>query len=156
MGIRGIHRLSASFVRHIAAPGQYRDGDGLLLRVTGAGTKQWVQRLRMRGFSLLIEPAGERLLFGGDLCVPLSGLDLVQVPEMGRVLLTDCAGDGLPAPLVEAPHVPLSFSDECLELELREKVGRICDDTPSFADPLGLHPVFVESSEGAGDEVDAC
>ena len=49
VGTRETNRLSASFVRTVAAPGQYWDGHGLLLRVTGAGTKQWVQRLRIRG-----------------------------------------------------------------------------------------------------------
>ena len=49
MSKRGYNRLKASFVRTVAAPGQYWDGHGLILRVTATGTKQWVQRLRIRG-----------------------------------------------------------------------------------------------------------
>ncbi|MCY4283774.1 MAG: tyrosine-type recombinase/integrase [Thiotrichales bacterium] len=49
MGNREYNRLQASFVRNVAAPGHYWDGHGLILRVTAAGTKQWVQRLRIRG-----------------------------------------------------------------------------------------------------------
>ena len=46
--------------------------------------------------SLLVELARERLLCGRDLRVAVAALDQVVVPEMGRVLLTDDAGDGLP------------------------------------------------------------
>ena len=49
MSKREYNRLKASFVRTVAAPGQYWDGHGLILRVTATGTKQWVQRLRIRG-----------------------------------------------------------------------------------------------------------
>jgi len=49
VGKREYNRLKASFVRNVAAPGQYWDGHGLILRVTAVGTKQWVQRLRIRG-----------------------------------------------------------------------------------------------------------
>ena len=41
--------LSAAFVSKVTAPGHYWDGHGLILRVTRAGSKQWVQRLRIRG-----------------------------------------------------------------------------------------------------------
>ena len=41
--------LSAAFVSKATAPGHYWDGHGLILRVTRAGSKQWVQRLRIRG-----------------------------------------------------------------------------------------------------------
>ena len=41
--------LSAASVSKATAPGHYHDGHGLILRVTRAGTKQWVQRLRIRG-----------------------------------------------------------------------------------------------------------
>ena len=49
MSNREYDRLKASFVRTVTAPGQYWDGHGLILRVTAAGTKQWVQRLRIHG-----------------------------------------------------------------------------------------------------------
>ena len=48
MAKREYNRLTAAFVRTVAEPGHYGDGHGLILRVTGAGTKQWVQRLRIR------------------------------------------------------------------------------------------------------------
>ena len=48
-GKRRYNVLAAAFVSKVAAPGHYHDGHGLILRVTAAGTKQWVQRLRIRG-----------------------------------------------------------------------------------------------------------
>ena len=48
-GHRRYNVLSAAFVSKATAPGHYHDGHGLILRVTRAGTKQWVQRLRIRG-----------------------------------------------------------------------------------------------------------
>ena len=41
--------LSVAFVSKATEPGHYHDGHGLILRVTRAGTKQWVQRLHIRG-----------------------------------------------------------------------------------------------------------
>ncbi len=41
--------LSAALVSKVTEPGHYWDGHGLILRVTRAGSKQWVQRLRIRG-----------------------------------------------------------------------------------------------------------
>lgn len=45
------NRLTARFVDTIATPGKYHDkgGLGLYLRVTGAGSRQWVQRVMARG-----------------------------------------------------------------------------------------------------------
>lgn len=45
------NKLTARFVDTIATPGRYHDkgGLGLYLRVTGAGSKQWVQRVMARG-----------------------------------------------------------------------------------------------------------
>ena len=48
-GKRRYNVLAAAFVSKVTAPGHYHDGHGLILRVTAAGTKQWVQRLRIRG-----------------------------------------------------------------------------------------------------------
>ena len=41
--------LSESKIRQITEPGKYMDGHGLFLRVTKAGTKQWVQRITIDG-----------------------------------------------------------------------------------------------------------
>ena len=41
--------LSAAFVSKATEAGHYWDGHGLILRVTRAGSKQWVQRLRIHG-----------------------------------------------------------------------------------------------------------
>ena len=45
------NKLTARFVDTVATPGKYHDkgGLGLYLRVTGAGSKQWVQRVMARG-----------------------------------------------------------------------------------------------------------
>ena len=40
--------LSAAMVR-TAGPGSYVDGNGLMLRVKGSGTRQWIQRLTIHG-----------------------------------------------------------------------------------------------------------
>ena len=41
--------LSAAFVTKATEAGHYWHGHRLILRVTRAGSKQWVQRLRIRG-----------------------------------------------------------------------------------------------------------
>ena len=41
--------LSADFVRTVAEPGRYCDGQGLYLEVQPSGSRSWVQRLAVRG-----------------------------------------------------------------------------------------------------------
>ena len=41
--------LTAQFVRSVRIPGKYFDGNGLFLRVQPNGSKQWVQRIVVRG-----------------------------------------------------------------------------------------------------------
>ncbi|PWJ13808.1 tyrosine-type recombinase/integrase [Jannaschia seohaensis] len=41
--------LSARFVETVAEPGKYFDGQGLFLRVAKNGSRQWVQRITIRG-----------------------------------------------------------------------------------------------------------
>jgi integrase len=41
--------LSPRFVESVSDPGKYFDGHGLFLRVTTNGSKQWVQRITIRG-----------------------------------------------------------------------------------------------------------
>ena len=48
-GKRRYNVLSAAFVSKATEAGHYHDGHGLILRVTRAGSKQWVQRLRIHG-----------------------------------------------------------------------------------------------------------
>ena len=48
-GKRRYNVLSAAFVSKATDAGHYHDGHGLILRVTRAGSKQWVQRLRIHG-----------------------------------------------------------------------------------------------------------
>ena len=43
------HALSTAFVRNVAQAGRYCDGDGLYLDVQPTGTRNWVQRLVIRG-----------------------------------------------------------------------------------------------------------
>ena len=45
----GQGRLTVKMVRAINAPGLYGDGNTLFLRVAPGGSKQWVQRLTVRG-----------------------------------------------------------------------------------------------------------
>lgn len=44
-----VKALTAAFVRSVKAPGKYFDGHGLFLRVMPSGSRQWVQRLVIRG-----------------------------------------------------------------------------------------------------------
>lgn len=41
--------LTAAFIRTVKEPGKYFDGHGLYLRVMPTGSKQWVQRIVIRG-----------------------------------------------------------------------------------------------------------
>jgi integrase len=41
--------LTARFVETVSEPGKYFDGQGLFLRVTKTGARQWVQRITIRG-----------------------------------------------------------------------------------------------------------
>lgn len=41
--------LSAHFVETVSKPGKYFDGHGLFLRVNSNGSRQWVQRITIRG-----------------------------------------------------------------------------------------------------------
>ena len=42
-------KLTVRFVDAVTTHGKYFDGNGLFLRVTKAGTKQWVQRIVVNG-----------------------------------------------------------------------------------------------------------
>ena len=48
-GRRPEHALSADFVRTVAEPGRYCDGQGLYLEVQPSGSRSWVQRVAVRG-----------------------------------------------------------------------------------------------------------
>ena len=48
-GRRPEHALSVDFVRTVAEPGRYCDGQGLYLEVQPSGSRSWVQRLAVRG-----------------------------------------------------------------------------------------------------------
>lgn len=41
--------LTAQLVKNLSAPGEYCDGNGLYLRVNPSGSRQWVQRIVIRG-----------------------------------------------------------------------------------------------------------
>lgn len=49
MATRTSRGLTAAFVRTVSRPGKYGDRDGLILRVTPSGSKQWVWRGTVRG-----------------------------------------------------------------------------------------------------------
>ena len=48
MGL-GVTRLSAAKVKAIKKPGMHGDGNGLYLRVTGSGSRSWMQRIVIHG-----------------------------------------------------------------------------------------------------------
>ena len=57
--------LTVSFVRAVAKPGRYCDGNGLYLQVDPSGARRWVQRLRVHG-------RDRTLGLGGCALVPLA------------------------------------------------------------------------------------
>ena len=91
--------LSARFVETIAAPGKYFDGQGLFLRVTPNGTKQWVQRITIRG-------KRSELGLGSPPAVPLATARRLALENRGLAML---GGD----PLAEKRKAreTLSFAD---------------------------------------------
>ena len=48
MGL-GVARLNAAKVRTTKKPGMHGDGNGLYLRVTGSGSRSWMQRIVIHG-----------------------------------------------------------------------------------------------------------
>ncbi|MFZ4067646.1 MAG: Arm DNA-binding domain-containing protein, partial [Phenylobacterium sp.] len=62
---RTINRLNARSAATIAQPGMHADGGGLYLRVTKAGSRQWVYVYRWRG-------KRREMGLGGLLAVPLA------------------------------------------------------------------------------------
>lgn len=88
--------LSAVFVRQVTEPGKYSDGNGLFLLVQPNGSKQWVQRITIRG-------KRTDMGLGGASCITLAeareaalqnkrlaraGGDPLQVKREGQAALT--------------------------------------------------------------------
>ena len=57
--------LSAAMVRS-AGPGNYVDGNGLVLRVRNSGSRQWVQRLTIHGRRVGVGLDSAQLVRVGD------------------------------------------------------------------------------------------
>jgi len=91
--------LSARFVETVATPGKYFDGQGLFLRVAKNGSKQWVQRITIRG-------KRRELGLGSPPAVPLSEARRVALENRGKAML---GGD----PLADKrqAQVKLTFAD---------------------------------------------
>ena len=110
---RGKHpenALTLSFVRTVAKPGRYCDGNGLYLQVDPSGARRWVQRLRVQG-------RDRTLGLGGCALVPLAearakALDNRRLARAGGdPLARRPAGGGVPtfaeaARTVHALHRP--------------------------------------------------
>ncbi len=45
----GVARLNAAKIKSIRKPGMHGDGNGLYLRVTGSGSRSWMQRIVIHG-----------------------------------------------------------------------------------------------------------
>ena len=102
--------LTLSFVRTVAKPGRYCDGNGLYLQVDPSGARRWVQRLRVQG-------RDRTLGLGGCALVPLAearakALDNRRLARAGGdPLARRPAGGGVPtfaeaARTVHALHRP--------------------------------------------------
>ncbi len=95
--------LSARFVEAVIKPGKYYDRQGLFLRVAKNGSKQWVQRIAIRGKRC-------ELGLGSPPAVTLATARKLALDNRGKAMLS---GD----PLAEkraAKTKPLTFR-ECVE-----------------------------------------
>lgn len=130
--------LSARFVDTVTDPGKYFDGHGLFLRVTRNGSRQWVQRITIRGKRC-------ELGLGSPPAVPLATARKMALENRGKAMLGD-------DPLQEKreARAVLSFSDavdKYLDAKLsefrNEKHKRQWRSTlDTYAAPvLGLKPV---------------
>ena len=87
-------RLSALFVKRVSEPGKYHDEHGLILRVKPTGSKQWVQRLVVKG---------RRRDIG------LGGYPLVSLAEAREAAFTNrklARAGGDPLTLQRRPDIP--------------------------------------------------
>ena len=87
-------RLSALFVKRVSEPGKYHDEHGLILRVKPTGSKQWVQRLVVKG---------RRRDMG------LGGYPLVSLAEAREAAFTNrklARAGGDPLTLQRRPDIP--------------------------------------------------
>lgn len=72
--------LSARFVETVTAPGKYFDGHGLFLRVAKNGSRQWVQRITIRG-------KRTELGLGSPPAVSLAAARKVALENRGKAML---------------------------------------------------------------------
>ena len=79
--------LSAGFVRDVAEPGRYCDGQGLYLEVQPSGSRSWVQRVAIRGRRCEI----------GLGSFPLVSLDEARAQAFANRKLARAGGDPLAA-----------------------------------------------------------
>ena len=87
-------RLSALFVKRVSEPGKYHDEHGLILRVKPTGSKQWVQRVVVKG---------RRRDIG------LGGYPLVSLAEAREAAFTNrklARAGGDPLTLQRRPDIP--------------------------------------------------
>ena len=86
-------KLTAAFCRTVALAGKYHDGQGLILRVTPSGSKQWIQRLTIQG-------RGRELGLGG---YPLVTLAQARDAAFDNRRLARAGGDPMAAKRKEVP-----------------------------------------------------
>lgn len=116
MGPRG--RLTARRVDTVAEPGKYHDGGGtgLFLRVWPSGSRQWVQRITIRG-------KRQEIGLGSPPAVSLAAARKLALDNKGAAML---GGD----PLAErraAKVRPLTFA-ECVNAYSEAKLGEFKSD----------------------------
>ncbi|WP_137702887.1 tyrosine-type recombinase/integrase [Marimonas lutisalis] len=102
--------LSARFVETVTKPGKYFDGQGLFLRVAKNGSKQWVQRITIRGKRC-------ELGLGSPPAVPLADARKLALENRGKAMI---GGD----PLAERRAMkkrPLTFA-ECVAAYAKAKL----------------------------------
>ena len=105
--------LSARFVETVVEPGKYFDGQGLFLRVTKNGARQWVQRITIRGKRC-------ELGLGSPPAVTLAAARKVALENRGKAML---GGDPLAEKRADKIR-PLTFR-ECVEKYADAKLAEI-------------------------------
>ncbi|WP_168797710.1 tyrosine-type recombinase/integrase [Aliishimia ponticola] len=113
--MQGIRRpekaLTARFVETVSEPGKYFDGHGLFLRVTKAGSRQWVQRIIINGKRC-------ELGLGSPPAVPLATARRVALENRGMAML---GGDPLAEKRKQRERVTFAKAvDTYLESKLSE------------------------------------
>ncbi len=117
--------LSAVFVRQVSNPGRYGDGHGLYLLVQPNGSKQWIQRLTIRG-------KRTDMGLGGASCITLAE---AREAALENKRLARAGGDPLQAK--REAHAVLTFAEAARKVyEIHKPTWRNAKHAAQFISTL--------------------